>query len=246
MKGLLVAGTDTGVGKTTVARGLLALARRRGLALVPFKPAETGFDAATSDAAKLLDASGRSDLALADVCPFPLSEPVAPAVAARLAGITLLPATIVNAARRMASRGAALLIEAAGGILTPYGPAFTAATLAELLDIDVLIVAANRLGTINHTALTVAELRRRRLRCAGLILVDTSAAATPDRPFNAAEIAASSGLVPLGTLRYCPSPVTADEIADALLADVRLDGLLAGALLTASPAARSAGDRDQP
>jgi dethiobiotin synthetase len=246
MTGLLITGTDTGVGKTTVARGLLALARRCGLALVPFKPAETGFEAATSDAAKLLEASGRSDLSLADVCPFPLPEPLAPSVAARLAGIALAPAVLVNAARLMASRGSALLVEGAGGLLTPYGPAFTAATLAELLAIDVLLVAANRLGAINHTALAVSELRRRRLRCAGLILVDTSPDATPDRPFNASEIAASCGIVPLGTLRYCPPPATADEIAEALLADVRLDGLLAGTLVPASPAAQSAGDRDQP
>jgi dethiobiotin synthetase len=235
MTGLLIAGTDTGVGKTTVACGLLALARRRSLSLLPFKPVETGFAEGESDAARLLEASGRTDLSLADVCPFRFAAPVAPSVAAHLAGTSISPASVQNAARRLATRGAALLVETAGGLLTPYGPGFTGATLAELLDIDILLVAASRLGTINHTVLTLAELRRRKLRCAGLILVETTPEATPDRPFNAAEIEAASGMAPLGTLRYCPPLADADRIADALITDVRLHELLGGALVEPRP-----------
>src|SRR6185369_4812142 len=113
------------------------------------------------------------------------------------------------------------LVETAGGVLTPYSPSLTAASLAELLDLDVLLVAANRLGTINHTALALAEIARRRLRLLGLVLVDvTPAAGQPDRPFNAAEIQASTGVRALGTLRHLGADGGAhadpDRLADAL------------------------------
>lgn len=231
MKGLLVTGTDTGVGKTTVACGLLALARRRGHRLAPFKPVETGFRLETSDARRMIDAAGPPHLPLEAVCPFPFELPLAPSIAARLAGTVLTPASVLAAAQRLAASGAPLLVEAAGGLLTPYGPAgFTAASLATSLDVDVLLVAANRLGTINHTALTVSELARRGVRLAGLILVDTTPAATPDRPFNAREIEATTGVAPLGTLRFCPPPAGPDAIASALAADVDLAPLFAGPL----------------
>jgi dethiobiotin synthetase len=76
-----VTGTDTGVGKTTVAIGLLAAARGLGLRPVPFKPVETGCDPNPRDAEALRRASGTA-LPLAAVCPFALRLPAAPSAAA--------------------------------------------------------------------------------------------------------------------------------------------------------------------
>jgi dethiobiotin synthetase len=230
MHGLLVTGTDTGVGKTTVAVGILRLAFRKSLRLVPFKPVETGCSSGPDDARRLCAAAALPGLNPSDVCPFPLRHALAPSVAARLAGVTISTEDLLRRARDLAARGDALLVETAGGLLTPYGPGITSATLAELFDMDVLIVAANRLGTINHTALTLHAVRSRGLRLAGLILSDISTALTADRPFNAGEIAAQTGVEPLGTLRYCAS-VDPDQVADAAQTDLNLSGILAGALI---------------
>jgi dethiobiotin synthetase len=230
--GLLVCGTDTGVGKTTVACGLLRLARRRGLRLVPFKPAETGHTESSggpSDAQRLCDAAALPGLSTEDICPFRFADPVAPSVAARMAGTAIDAGALLKAASALRRRGDALLVESAGGLYTPYGAGITSATLSELLDIDILLIAANRLGTINHTALALAEIHRRRLRFAGVVLVDTAAEPSPDRPHNAGEIQALTGVRPRGTLPHC-SGAGPDEIADTLAAHVDLDGLLAGAL----------------
>ena len=234
MRGLLLLGTDTGVGKTIVGCGLLELAHRRGLRLIPYKPVETGCAPSPADAQRLLaayssSAHGFPGLSLTDVCSYAFGPPVAPSVAARLANSPISAAVLRHKASALAERGDALLVEAAGGVLTPYGPDLTAASLATLLELDVLLVAANRLGTINHTALAVAEIRHRRLPLQGIVLVNVAPESQPDQTHNATEIAALTGLAPLGTLAYVPIPVPG-AIADRIAADLDLRPLLEGRL----------------
>lgn len=229
MKGICLLGTDTAVGKTTLACGLLHLARNRSFPLIPFKPAETGCDPIPLDALRLLEASGHTHLTLEDVCPYALKTPVAPSVAARLDGRTIDPQLLVRRALVLATGGQSLLLEGAGGLLTPYGPGVTGATLAGLLDLDVLLVAANRLGTINQTLLALEALDHRKLRCAGIVLVNVAAADGPDAETNAAEIQSMSGRKPLGVLRFVSEP-TPSALASAIRADLDLSTLLGGAL----------------
>ena len=217
--GAVVLGTDTGVGKTAVGMALLRLALRRHLRAVPFKPVETGCDGSTSsDHARLL-AAASVVLPLEEVCPHRFAAPVAPALAASQAGVCLTAAGLAAAAARAALGADYFHVETAGGLLTPYGPRFTAADLAAALRLPVLLVARNGLGTINHTSLAVNELRRRHLPVAVLLLVDTASLDTPDRPHNAALIAEHAGITPLATLPFVPDP-DPDRLADALAAQV--------------------------
>ncbi len=227
MRGLVLVGTDTGVGKTTVACSLLRLASRKGFRLLPFKPVETGCAPFPADALRLIDAAALPDLAPEQICPLQFAAPLAPSVAARLAGRPISPDTLLLAGSALAQRGDALLVETAGGLLTPYAPGTTSASLATLFAMDVLLVAANRLGTINHTALAVAELSHRHLPLAGIVLVDVSPLPAPDGPFNAHEIEVLTGIAPLGTLRHCPT-LHPDALADAAATDLDLSRLLGG------------------
>ena len=207
LRGLVIAGTDTGVGKTLVGAGLLRLAADRGLRLVPFKPAESGCASLRSpaDATLLRAAAGRPDIALQDVCPYAFRLPVAPAAAAARAGRPVRWPRVRDTARRLAAQGDALLVEGAGGVLSPYGPRLTLLDLAARLGLPVLLVARNALGTINHTALAVAEIRRRQLPLLGYVLVDTS-----PRPRvaerNAQLIRQLTGLSPCATLPFFRAP----------------------------------------
>jgi dethiobiotin synthetase len=229
VRGLLVLGTDTGVGKTCVSEALLRVAARRGFRLVPYKPVETGCAPDAEDARRLCSAANLPGLLPVDICAFSFPAPVAPSVAARLAGRPIeLPALLARG-HALAARGDALLIETAGGLLAPYGGGTTSISLAELFDIDVLLVSANRLGTISHTALALAEIARRRLRFAGLVLVNVDPDPAPDHAWNASEIEALTGTAPLGILRHCPTPGP-DAVADAALDDLDLRPLLDGAL----------------
>jgi adenosylmethionine-8-amino-7-oxononanoate aminotransferase len=213
--GLFLLATDTAAGKTTVATGLLTLARARGLSPVPFKPVETGASPLPSDALTLRAAAGREDIPLELICPHAFPSPVAPAVAAQMAGIQLTSTALLSAAARLSSYGDFLLVESAGGLLTPYSDRLTGADLAAAFGLPVLLIARNSLGTINHTCLALAEIRRRQLPLTGILFVSTSSDETPDQKDNARLVEAQTGIRALGVLPFLPSP-TPETITAAL------------------------------
>jgi dethiobiotin synthetase len=202
MRGLFLTGTDTGVGKTEVACAIVSGARAAGLDVVGMKPAQSGATAEEpSDAERLRVACGGVE-PLEALCPYALAAPLAPAVAARLEGKTLSLDRILEAARALAARHAALLVEGAGGLLVPLTERETYADLAVALALPVVVVARAGLGTVNHTALTVEALSRRGLAVRAIVLDRTAAADDPSVPHNAAEIARLTGITPLGPLPF--------------------------------------------
>ena len=88
MRGLFVTGTDTGVGKTFVACALAHALRSRGARVAVAKPVETGVEGEPEDACRLR-AAAADPAPLAEICPYRLRAPLAPAVAARLEGVTI-------------------------------------------------------------------------------------------------------------------------------------------------------------
>jgi dethiobiotin synthetase len=175
MSGLLITGTDTGVGKTVVTAALAAglLQRQRGLRVGVWKPVETGWDPATaettSDAARLRRAVA-STAPLETICPYRFREPLAPAVAAARAGHTIDIAHLVELYGQHAAAADVVLVEGAGGLLVPLSDRTTYAELAHELGLALLIVAANRLGAVNHTALTARVATAAGLQVIGFVL----------------------------------------------------------------------------
>jgi len=108
------------------------------------------------------------------VNPFFFREPVAPLVAAQRAGRRVTRGQVATHIRRLTSGIELLLVEGAGGLLSPLGHHFTARELIRDLDASACIVAADRLGTINHTLLTVEALRSRKLTPAAILLTRVS------------------------------------------------------------------------
>jgi dethiobiotin synthetase len=210
VRGLFVTATDTGVGKTEVSCALLAGARAAGLDVVGLKLAQSGVVAGeASDAERLGVAAGWAEPPEV-VCPHSFAAPLAPAVAARLAGRELALGPLVELARAVAGRHAAVLVEGAGGLLAPLTPRESYADLAVALGLPVLVVARAGLGTVSHTALTVEALRARGLRLAGIVLNRAAPGDDPSVPHNAAEIARVTGCEPVG-----PLPFVADIAARA-------------------------------
>jgi dethiobiotin synthetase len=202
MRGLFVTGTDTGVGKTEVSCALVAAARADGLDLGAMKPAQSGVEPGDpGDAQRLRAAAGEVDPPEL-VCPYTFAAPLAPGVAARLAGVEIRLEVILEAAQVLAARHTALLVEGAGGLLVPLTPRHTYADLAVALGLPVLVVARVGLGTVNHTALTVEALRARGLAVAGVVLNRTSAESDPSAPHNAAEIERLTGARVLASLPF--------------------------------------------
>jgi dethiobiotin synthetase len=171
----LITGTDTGIGKTTVASVIAATLRRRRIDVGVIKPVETGCppgpngELIPTDALQLRWFAERTD-AVETVCPVRLPEPLAPTVAARRAGVQLSLEALVAAIGAHRRSCDVQLVEGAGGLLVPVAGELSFADLAAACDLTLLVVVGNRLGCVNHAALTLHWARSRGLRVAGYII----------------------------------------------------------------------------
>jgi len=214
---LFVTGTDTGVGKTFVSCALAAALRVRGLRVGVMKPVETGVVREPEDALALRAAAG-DPAPLDDVCPYRLRAPLAPAVAARLEGATLDVDRLAALIGRRTREADVLLVEGAGGLLVPVVGRLTWAELAARLALPVLIVAANRLGTVNHCALTARVAAANGLRATGFVLSQPAPDTDESAATNADTIASLTGLPILAELAHGPvAPATAARLAERVL-----------------------------
>lgn len=187
LPGLLVTGTDTGVGKTQVAAAIARCMSATGRHVGVLKPVATGAvrtaNRLWSEDAEALVAAIECppDLAAEAVAPLRYEAPVAPSIAARLAGEPLrfdrVLSEVSAALDWWASRAEVMVIEGVGGFLCPLAEGATLADLAVALDLPVLIVARKGLGTLNHTLLTVEAVKLRALRIAGIVINNAESAA---------------------------------------------------------------------
>jgi dethiobiotin synthetase len=169
-----VTGTDTGVGKTQVSCALLRGLAARGLRPHAFKPMESGVAAraAPADAAALQEAGGGFQ-PLDTVCLYRFEAPVAPGVAAARERRKVDFARVVRSARALGP--GALVVEGAGGLFVPLTRSHDVVDLIAQLKLPVVLVARLGLGTLNHTALSLEALARRRLTVAAVVLVKATA-----------------------------------------------------------------------
>ena len=169
-----ITGTDTDVGKTTIAAGLLRAARLAGLSTAAIKPVAAGCELTAeglrnSDALALL-AECSTPLDYLEVNPVALAPAIAPHLAAAEAGVSLELATLTTAVQTVLAKQADFtLVEGAGGWRVPLNDSATLADLAIALQLPVIVVVAVRLGCISHALLTIEAIERDGLRVAGWV-----------------------------------------------------------------------------
>src|SRR3954466_12439797 len=147
---LYLTGTNTGVGKTTLSRLLLQRARERNLRVAAMKPFCTG----GRDDAEKLPALQIAGLTLDELNPFYFTEPVTPYIAARNENRSITLSETIDSIKKIQSKGCPLLIEGAGGLMSPLGNRFTLIDIINELPGKVVVVAPNILGVLNSALLT--------------------------------------------------------------------------------------------
>ena len=167
---IFVTGSDTGAGKTVVAALLTRRLRGQGYRVAALKPLCSG---GREDAVALQVAAGRA-LSLDEVNPWHFRAPLAPALAARRERRRVLPAAVLAQVRRTQARFDAVIVEGAGGLLSPLGVGFDARNLIARLRATPVVVVPNRLGAINQALLVLAALPRAAARRAQVVLVTQS------------------------------------------------------------------------
>lgn len=204
--GLFVTGTDTAVGKTLVAAGLVALLKERGFDVGVMKPLESGAPSFGStpiprDAVYLKEIAGvNDDLSL--INPYCFHSPLAPAVAAKREGVKVDLERIASAFAQLNGLHPIMVVEGAGGLLVPIAEGRLLPDLIKMLQLPILVVARSTLGTINHTLLTLEYCRREMIPVLGVILSKSTPDPDPSEEENA-ELIATIGCIPvLGTIPY--------------------------------------------
>jgi dethiobiotin synthetase len=149
-----ITGTDTGAGKTVLTVLLTRHLRAHGVNAAALKPVCSG---GRGDARKIFGAS-HGVLSLDEINPWHFKAAIAPSLAARREGKKLKLVQVAAHARAMQKRFDVLLIEGAGGVLSPLGDNFNSRDLILQLNAEPIIAAPNRLGVVNHVLLTLEAL----------------------------------------------------------------------------------------
>jgi dethiobiotin synthetase len=170
LRGLFITGTDTNVGKTVASAALLHRYRRHAR-LRYWKPIQTGIKGCDDTAVVQRLSLCRDDELRKEG--IRLQDPVSPHLAAKLSGINIDLRQLIEWADS-ADNAERWIVEGAGGLLVPVNDRETIADLMVMLGLPVVVVARSSLGTINHTMLTLAALRSRSLKVAGVIMVGPS------------------------------------------------------------------------
>ena len=210
-RGLIITGTDTGVGKTYVAAAIIRILRTQGRRVGAYKPAVTGSrpgpDGPIWDDVTCLQAALGRDVAPERICPQRFHAPLAPPVAARLERRCVDAALLRRGLDWWNDRADVVIIEGAGGLLSPLSETDTIADLARDFEFPLVVVARMSLGTLNHTLLTLEAARNRRLQVAGIVLNEPAVRDPDDLSIgtNAEELRRRSDVPILAILPHAPS-----------------------------------------
>jgi dethiobiotin synthetase len=168
--GLFITATDTEVGKTVITGAIATALRRAGHRVGICKPIATGCNGDIAEDAALLKKAAGSEQPIEIVNPVRYRDPLAPAVAAERENRPVDREAIAAALMQLDAASDVLLIEGIGGILVPIAEDWTVADMARDIGYPVVVVTRPRLGTLNHTALTVQAIKQGGLDLAGLVL----------------------------------------------------------------------------
>jgi len=203
-KAFFITGTDTNVGKTLIAAGLLVAAKNKGLTTAALKPVAAGCEKTdeglrNSDAL-LLQSVITQPLAYEQINPYALEAAIAPHIAAQQEKRSLSVDRLSGFCRGVLSSADFTLLEGAGGWRVPLNTRETLADLAKNLQLPVIIVVGVRLGCINHALLTFEAIVRDGLPVAGWV----ANCVDPDMPVLQENIDSLRARLPIPCLGVVP------------------------------------------
>lgn len=171
MHKIFITATDTGAGKTFVTAQLTRILRRRGIRVRALKPVACGAERGQihADVAALMRVQEISDPGR--VCLYSFAMPAAPSIAAAAEKRRIEPEKLIRWCEEMSRDADICLIEGIGGLMVPLANHFLVSDwLADLPEVETLLVAGARLGAINHSLLTLNQLHTIKRNPAWLVI----------------------------------------------------------------------------
>lgn len=172
-KGYFVTGTDTGIGKTTVALALMSALQKKGFKVTAMKPVSAGCELTdeglrNDDAVSLMQQAS-VELPYHRVNPYAFEPAIAPHIAADATGVVMQREPVLAEYNNIKKQSEFVIVEGAGGWLVPINEKETMADVASSMELPVLLVVGLRLGCLNHALLTQESINHMGLTLAGWV-----------------------------------------------------------------------------
>lgn len=168
-KSIFITGTDTDIGKTFVATLLVSSLKAHGYSTGYFKPVQTGTASASPSDLQTVTSLITLEPEEQTSSVYSFTEPMAPSRAARLNHEEIHIDTILKCWNKLPPRN--WVVEGAGGLLVPLNSKQSIRDLVVVLEMDVVLVASTRLGTMNHILLSLEVAQASGINVLGLVLV---------------------------------------------------------------------------
>ena len=172
-RAIFITGTDTGIGKTLISGLFAKYILEKGESVITQKWIQTGSSDMPLDIKTHLKIMGKNkDYIkghLNDVCPYVFKFSASPHLASKIEGRLISEEKIIKSFKRLSSEFDWVIVEGTGGVLVPFSSKSLIIDLAVKLDLEVLLVAGNKLGSINHTLLSIEALKKRKLNILGIV-----------------------------------------------------------------------------
>jgi dethiobiotin synthetase len=172
--GLFITATDTGVGKTLIAGAIAKILRQKGKKVGVFKPVATSCkktkQGLVSEDAEFLAHCADSEFGIDIINPVTFKIPAAPFACEKAEGKKVDFGKIKAAYEQICKKSDSVIVEGIGGVRVPITKDTDVLSLAKAFNLPVVIIARSKLGTINHTLLTIDAVRRAGLSLAGVII----------------------------------------------------------------------------
>ena len=173
MKSYFITGTDTDVGKTFVTAGLASSMKKMGINIGIMKPFAAGTidnnGYKSNDVNLLLEAAQITDEEQL-VNPYFFPIPASPFTAMQNLSVSIDVEIVLNNFKKLARLHDVLLVEGIGGIMTPILKNYFVTNLIKEMNLETIVVTSSRIGTINHTIMTIKMCQEFGIKIRGIII----------------------------------------------------------------------------
>ena len=167
-----VTGIDTDVGKTYATALFARFLIRKGYTTITQKIAQTGCVSTSDDVLfhrKVMGKAFPKEDSEGTTCPYIFKYPASPHLSARLEGVEIDCNKISAATQKLATHYEQVVVEGVGGVYVPLNNTIALIDYLQEKKYKVVVVSSSKLGSINHTLLTLEALKNRNIEVCGLI-----------------------------------------------------------------------------
>jgi len=173
LNSFFITGTDTDVGKTYVTAGIVAALKKQGKDVGIMKPFAAGTPQKTgykSEDVQILSKAAQVNDPEKLVNPYFFLIPASPFTAAKNFGIKIDVKMVLSCFKQLSSLHEILLVEGIGGAMTPILQNYFVTNLIKDMNLETIIVASSKIGTVNHTLMTCKMCQYYKIKIRGIII----------------------------------------------------------------------------